>query len=198
MVFFPMEILLIVVAYLLGSIPSGYVLGKLSGVDVRAAGSGNVGATNVARVVGKRQGILTLVIDVAKGVLPIVVGRRLNFPELAIACAGVAAFLGHLYPIYLKFKGGKGVATALGVFLALAPLATLIMFVVFAGVMAGSRIVSLSSIAAAAAAPLVLWLLAYPPVLVGMGVFLAAMIVWRHRGNIRRLRAGTEPRFDTA
>lgn len=193
-----MEILLIVVAYLLGSIPSGYVLGKLSGVDVRAAGSGNVGATNVARVVGKRQGILTLVIDVAKGVLPIVVGRRLNFPELAIACAGVAAFLGHLYPIYLKFKGGKGVATALGVFLALAPLATLIMFVVFAGVMAGSRIVSLSSIAAAAAAPLVLWLLAYPPVLVGMGVFLAAMIVWRHRGNIRRLRAGTEPRFDTA
>lgn len=193
-----MEILLIVVAYLLGSIPSGYVLGKLSGVDVRAAGSGNVGATNVARVVGKRQGILTLVIDVAKGVLPIVIGRRVHLPELAIACAGIAAFLGHLYPIYLKFKGGKGVATALGVFLALAPLATLILFVVFAVVMGSSRIVSLSSIAAALAAPVALWLLGYPPIFVGMGVFLAAMIVWRHRGNIRRLRSGTEPRFGSA
>ncbi|MBM4262634.1 MAG: glycerol-3-phosphate 1-O-acyltransferase PlsY [Deltaproteobacteria bacterium] len=193
-----MEILLILCAYFIGAIPSGYVLGKLAGVDVRSAGSGNVGATNVARVVGKRQGILTLVIDVAKGVLPVVVGRRMNLAELAIACAGIAAFLGHLYPVYLKFKGGKGVATALGVFLALAPLATLVFVGVFAGVIGSSRIVSLGSIAAAAAAPIALWLLAYPPVLVGMGVLLAVMIVWRHRGNIQRLRAGTEPRFGSA
>lgn len=193
-----MEILLILCAYLVGAIPSGYVLGKLAGVDVRAAGSGNVGATNVARVVGKRQGLLTLVIDVAKGVLPIVVGRRLNLPDLAIVCAGAAAFIGHLYPIYLKFKGGKGVATALGVFLALAPLATLMMFGVFALVLVSSRIVSLSSIAAAAAAPVALWLLGYPPILVLTGLFLAIMIILRHRSNIQRLLAGTEPRFGSA
>lgn len=193
-----MEIILVAVAYLLGAIPSGYVLGRLAGVDIRSAGSGNVGATNVARVVGKRQGILTLLIDVAKGVLPVIVGRRLNLPELTIACAGIAAFLGHLYPIYLRFQGGKGVATALGVFLALAPLASLVLLVVFAVVMASSRIVSLSSIAAAAAAPLALWLLDYPPVLVVMGSLLAAMIVWRHRGNIQRLLSGTEPRFGSA
>lgn len=193
-----MEILLVFGAYLVGAIPSGYVLGKLAGVDVRAAGSGNVGATNVARVVGKRQGLLTLVIDVAKGVLPVVVGRRLNLPELAIVCAGVAAFMGHLYPIYLRFKGGKGVATALGVFLALAPLATLVLIVIFAVVMGSSRIVSLSSIAAAAAAPLALWLLGYAAILTGMAMFVALMIVWRHRGNIQRLLTGTEPRFGSA
>lgn len=190
-----MEFFLVVFAYLLGSVPSGYVLGKLAGVDVRNTGSGNVGATNVARVVGKRQGILTLLCDLAKGLLPVILAQRFGFATTAIAATGIAAFLGHLYPLYLKFKGGKGVATALGVLLALAPLATGVALLVFAVVVGGSRIVSLGSIAAAAAAPVALWSLSYAPALVGLGVFLAVMIIWRHRTNIQRLLAGTEPRF---
>jgi len=193
-----MELLLIVSAYLLGSVPSGYVLGKLAGVDVRKAGSGNVGATNVARVVGKRQGIMTLLFDVAKGFLPVLFAQSMHLDSSIVALTGVAAFVGHLYPIFLRFKGGKGVATALGVFVAVAPLGTMILFVVFAAVFAASRIVSLSSMVAAACAPVVLWSLSYTTSAVVMSSFIAVMIVWRHRGNIKRLLAGTEPRFGSA
>src|SRR6185295_12546363 len=118
-----MKFSLVALAYLLGSVPSGYVLGKLAGVDVRKIGSGNVGATNVARVVGKRQGILTLLFDMAKGLLPVLIVQRLELGITLAALTGIAAFLGHLYPLYLRFKGGKGVATAVGVLLALAPMA---------------------------------------------------------------------------
>ena len=189
------RVVLIVLAYLLGSVPSGYVLGKLAGIDVRNVGSGNIGATNVARAVGKWQGALTLVADATKGFLPVLIAIQLVFDPFAIACTAAAAFLGHIYPLFLKFQGGKGVATAFGALLAITPLATLVLLAVFALVAFCSRIVSLSAMAAAVAAPLVLWLFYQPPPIIGMGFFLAAMIVLRHHSNIQRLRAGTEPRF---
>jgi len=182
-------------AYLLGSLPTGYILGKLSGVDVRRLGSGNVGATNVGRAVGKWQGILTLLMDMFKGMVPVAVGFRLNLPPVAIAAVGGTVFLGHLYPVFLKFRGGKGVATGLGVLLIIAPLASMLLIAVFIAVVIPSRLVSLSSIITAVLAPLALWVFFQPPIFIMMGAFLAAMIVWRHRGNIQRLRAGTEPRF---
>jgi glycerol-3-phosphate acyltransferase PlsY len=192
------EILLIVSAYLLGSVPTGYILGSLAGVDVRTAGSGNVGATNVARVVGKGRGALTLALDVGKGWLAVFVSLQLKVSLVCVVLVAMAVFLGHLYPIFLRFRGGKGVATALGIFLALAPLVTLILMGIFAAVVAPSRIVSLGSLVAALAAPLILWLFAEPAAVVTMGCFIAAMIIWRHRGNIQRLLAGTEPKFGSA
>jgi glycerol-3-phosphate acyltransferase PlsY len=191
-----MQILaLIGFAYLLGSIPTGYVLGKLSGVDVRQIGSGNVGATNVARAVGKWQGVATLLADAAKGMVPVAIGLWINLQPEAIAALASAAFLGHLYPVFLKFHGGKGVATGFGALLIISPLATFILVGVFVAVAFPTRLVSLSSIIAAAMAPLALWIFFQPPAIVLMGGFIAAMIVWRHRGNIQRLLAGTEPRF---
>jgi glycerol-3-phosphate acyltransferase PlsY len=190
-----MVVILTVVSYLLGSIPSGFIIGALSGVDVRNTGSGNIGATNVARVLGKGLGLLTLLADIAKGFAPVFVSQHLGMSNLAVALVGVAAFLGHLYPIFLNFQGGKGVATAFGALLAIAPAAPLILAVFFGSAVLVSRIVSLGSIAAALAAPVVLWALGYAPVFVAMGVFLGAMVIFRHRGNIKRLRAGTEPRF---
>ena len=188
-------VLLIPLAYLLGSVPSGYVLGKLVGVDVRKVGSGNIGAANVARAVGKWQGALTLVADSAKGFLPVFIALQLELSPVVTALTAIAVFLGHLYPLFLKFKGGKGVATALGALLALAPLATLVLIAVFAIVVFLSRIVSLGAMTTAVTAPVVLWLFYQPPAIIGMGLFLAAMIVLRHRSNIQRLLAGTEPRF---
>lgn len=183
-------------AYLLGSVPAGFLLGRLAGIDVRDAGSGNVGATNVARVAGKKLGALTLLIDAAKGFVPVFVAMRLDLGAGAASGVALAAFLGHLYPVFLKFRGGKGVATALGVFLALVPAATVILVAIFIAVGAAARIVSLASIAAAAAAPAAIWLLGYPAEFVALGWLIALMIVWRHRKNIQRLRAGVEPKFD--
>ncbi len=192
------EIALILAAYLLGSVPTGYILGRLAGVDVRKAGSGNVGATNVARVVGKTRGALTLIVDVGKGWLAVFVARQLEMSLLCVTLVGIAVFLGHLYPIFLRFHGGKGVATALGVFLALAPGATLVLIGIFALTVAASRVVSLGSMSAALAAPVVFWLLGLPPMVVAMGGAIALMIIWRHRSNIQRLLAGTEPKFGLA
>ena len=190
--------LLALFAYLLGSVPTGYILGSLAGVDVRKAGSGNVGATNVARVVGKRHGIFTLVTDIAKGFVPVIFAVHLDLTPSATALVGIAAFLGHLYPVFLRFQGGKGVATALGVFLGLAPWTVLILAVIFALVLWATRVVSLSSMVAAVFAPLVFWLFFHSWILTGMSLFIAAMIVLRHRGNIQRLLSGTEPRLGSA
>ena len=188
-------ILLILVAYLVGSVPTGYLLGKLRGVDVRTIGSGNVGATNVARAVGKSQGIITLIADAAKGYLPVFVALQFRQDSLTVALTAIAAFLGHLYPLFLNFRGGKGVATGFGALLALAPMATLVLVVVFVLAVVATRIVSLGSLATAVAAPLSLWLFHQPPIIVAMGCFLGAMVIIRHRSNIQRLLAGTEPRF---
>jgi glycerol-3-phosphate acyltransferase PlsY len=193
-----LTILLIVIAYLVGSIPSGFILGRLAGVDVRDAGSGNIGATNVARVLGKGRGLLTLLADTAKGFVPVFIGQRLGLSDAAVALVAIAAFLGHLYPVFLRFRGGKGVATAFGALLALAPLATLIMIFIFGAAVLGSRRVSLGSMAAALAAPIALWVFSYSVELVAMSAFLWVMITLRHRDNIKRLLAGTEPRFDVA
>jgi acyl phosphate:glycerol-3-phosphate acyltransferase len=190
--------LLVLLGYLLGSVPTGYILGSLAGIDIRQAGSGNVGATNVARVVGKGHGIFTLVADVAKGFVPVIVALNLGLTEGATALVGIAAFLGHLYPVFLRFQGGKGVATALGVFLGLAPSAVSILIVIFAVVLATTRIVSLSSMVTAVCAPIVFWLFFHSPILTATSLFIAAMIVLRHRSNIQRLRAGTEPKLGAA
>jgi glycerol-3-phosphate acyltransferase PlsY len=190
-----MVVVLAIISYLLGSIPSGFIIGALSGVDVRSTGSGNIGATNVARVLGKGLGLLTLIADTAKGFVPVFVAQRLGMSDLGVALVGIAAFLGHLYPVFLNFQGGKGVATAFGALLAVAPAAPVILVVVFGATVLMSRIVSLGSIAAALVAPVMLWALSYAPIFVGMAVFLGAMVIFRHRDNIKRLRAGTEPRF---
>ncbi len=185
-----------VFAYLLGSIPTGFLLGSLSGVDVRRVGSGNVGATNVARVVGRRQGLMTLLGDVAKGFIPVYLSVYLELNPPTVALVGLAAFLGHLYPLFLKFQGGKGVATALGVYLALAPMATVVLIFVFSVVAMVSRVVSLASLIAAGFAPIAFWFFSYPPFLIWLSLLIGLLIVFRHRENIQRLLSGAEPRFD--
>jgi glycerol-3-phosphate acyltransferase PlsY len=164
-------------------------------VDVRKVGSGNIGATNVARGAGKKAGLLTLLGDALKGLVPVLLVRFLDLGETLLACTAVAAFLGHLFPVFLGFSGGKGVATGLGVFLGLAPSAILLALGLFLATFALTRIVSLASLVAAAATPLLLFFLAYPSERVTAGVVVALLIVVRHRENIARLRKGQEPKF---
>ena len=190
-----MAAVLIVLGYLAGSVPSGLLLGRRAGIDVRRHGSGNIGATNVARSAGTLLGLATLVADAAKGALPVLLARALDGrPAVAIA-AGVAAFVGHVFPITLRFAGGKGVATALGVLVTIAPLALLCALVVFALTFLLTRYVSLASILAAIAAPVAIAALGYPRSTLAAGVVMSAIIAVRHRENVARLRTGTEPRF---
>lgn len=193
-----MPFALTIFAYLLGSIPSGYVVGTLAGVDVRKAGSGNIGATNVARTLGKRLGVLTLLADTAKGYLPVLIALWLELTPLAVSLVAIGAFFGHLYPLFLRFRGGKGVATAFGALLAIAPGATLILVGAFGVVILSSRRISLGSITAALAAPFALWSVSAAAPFIAMSVVLGAMVIVRHRDNIKRLLAGTEPRFGSA
>lgn len=190
-------LLLLLGAYLIGAIPSGVILTRLAGVgDVRQAGSGNIGATNVYRVAGRRLGIITLICDALKGVLPLAVLLAIGGHSPAqLALVAAAAFLGHCYPVYLGFKGGKGVATALGIFLVLSPLAVLGAFLVFAGMLWKWRYVSLASITAAAVVPLFILLAEQSFSLFLASVFISGMVILRHRANIERLRNGTESRF---
>jgi glycerol-3-phosphate acyltransferase PlsY len=191
-----LKILLIIFAYLLGSIPTGLLLSRaLAGKDPRQQGSRNIGATNVMRTVGKALGVITLIGDVLKGIIPVVIAQWLVNEEFWIAGTGLAAFLGHCFPIYLRFKGGKGVATALGVLLPLAPLAVVFDIFFFAGVVATSRIVSVGSILAAAAMPILIWLLKYPLPAVILGICIAVLIIYRHKENIKRLLTGGENRL---
>jgi glycerol-3-phosphate acyltransferase PlsY len=140
---------------------------------------------------------VTLTADVAKGLVPVIIAGRLGLSHTAVALIAVAAFLGHLYPLFLKFHGGKGVATAFGVLLAMAPMATLVLIAVFAVVAVSSRLISLSSIITALAAPVALWSLSYSPTIIAVGLFFALMVTLRHRDNIQRLLAGTEPKFSS-
>jgi acyl phosphate:glycerol-3-phosphate acyltransferase len=188
-------LIFVALAYLSGSVPVGFLLASLTGVDIRRQGSGNIGATNVARVVGWRRGLLTLLGDVLKGLLPVLLALYFGLEPWAIFWVGLTSFLGHVYPVFLKFRGGKGVATALGILLAVAPAATAILALVFAVVAVSSRAVSLASLIAAALAPLVLWLLWCPLPFVALSFVLALLIVVRHRENIQRLLAGVEPKF---
>jgi glycerol-3-phosphate acyltransferase PlsY len=189
-------------AYLLGSIPFGLLLGKLFGAaDVRKVGSGNIGATNVARVAGPLAGILTLLLDAAKGAFAVVLAARLSDQSSTwMMIAGLCALAGHCFPIWLGFHGGKGVATAAGVFLVLCPPAFLGAAILFALVVVYWRFVSLGSIAAAAAMPLLIYFLwaphHAPPYMVTFGSLAAAiLIVYKHDANIQRLVQGDEPKF---
>jgi len=190
-------ILILLGAYLIGAIPSGVVLTRLSGVgDIRQAGSGNIGATNVYRVAGRRLGVVTLVCDALKGVIPLAVLLAVGgYSEAELALVAAAAFLGHCYPVYLGFKGGKGVATALGIYLVLSPLSVLAAFLVFAGVLWKWRYVSLASISAASLIPFLVLLAERSLPLFAATLFISGMVVLRHRSNIERLRNGTESRF---
>jgi glycerol-3-phosphate acyltransferase PlsY len=190
----------LVAAYLLGSVPAAYLAGRARGVDLRKHGSGNLGATNAWRVLGWKIGLPVYLFDTAKGALPVLLLPRLldsARPEIWAIAYGVAAIAGHVWPIFLGGKGGgKGVATAGGVFLALAGMELLITFAVFALVLAVSGYVSLGSLAAAAALPLVLLYTrgSGSPVFV-VSLAVAAFVFWTHRANIGRLRRGEESKF---
>jgi acyl phosphate:glycerol-3-phosphate acyltransferase len=195
-------LVLIPVAYLLGCIPFGLILARLfAQADVRQAGSGNIGATNVVRVAGPLPGILTLLLDTGKGALAVWLAAHFTGHNAsAMMLAGIVALLGHCYPIWLRFKGGKGVATALGVFLALSPAAALSALAAFILVVAVWRYVSLGSVAAAAAMPLLMYLLwappLAPPLVITFGtLFATGLVIFQHRGNLQRLLQGAEPRF---
>lgn len=197
----------VLVAYLIGSAPFGYLVGRMRGVDVRQAGSGNIGATNVGRLLGKKWGVLVLLLDGLKGALPTWLLPALvsGSPQHAAVLTGVSAILGHMFPVWLKFRGGKGVATALGVAAVLAPLATGIAAGVFVLLFAAFRIVSLGSIGAALAFAVTQMVLMWPEPfaaerwsVAAFSLAIPALIVLRHRDNIRRLWRGEEKRFGTA
>ncbi len=191
-------IFLIIVAYLIGAIPTGVILTRLAGgEDIRSAGSGNIGATNVYRVAGRKLGVITLVGDCLKGVVPLLIAQLgFNLSVNGIALIALAAFIGHCYPVYLGFKGGKGVATALGIFLVLSPWSVLCVLLVFALILWKWRYISLASISAAATIPFLVLLFESSFALFGATLIIAALVIWKHRANIERLRSGTENRFN--
>jgi len=185
----------IVAAYLIGAIPFGLLLSRSSSVDIRAHGSGNIGATNVARLLGKKLGFCTLLLDIGKGYLPMALAALLiRGPNqgLIVAICGLGAVLGHMYPVYLGFKGGKGVATGLGVFLYLAPMAVVYGLGVFLAAVLLSGFVSLGSLLASAAIPLAIFLQGAPNGTIVIAVTIGLLIWWKHRPNIGRLLSGTE------
>ena len=186
----------IVAAYLIGSISFGIIFSKLFGLpDPRTVGSGNIGATNIARSGKKLPAILTLLGDALKGWLPVWVALQSNMLMWVVACIGLAVFFGHLFPIFHRFKGGKGVATALGVMLAVSPMLGLACLLTWALVFAISRLSSLSAIVAAALSPVFAWLLLPYKNYVLMVLVMAVMLVWRHKSNIQKLMNGTESGF---
>jgi glycerol-3-phosphate acyltransferase PlsY len=190
---------LVLFGYFLGSVPFGILVARLfdRNVDLRETGSGNIGATNVARAAGKAAGILTLALDAGKGVLPMVLAYLLLGEDYFwLALVGGAVFLGHVFSIYLNFKGGKGVATALGVILTLSPVTTFLLVVLFAGVVYFTRYVSLGSLCAAAALPILMALLGPPSrACVTLSLLIAFLVIYNHRENIHRLLSGQESRF---
>ena len=203
-----LTISIVALAYLVGSFPSGYLAGRLSGVDVRKHGSGNIGATNVLRVLGKRWGVAVFFADALKGFLAVrialvVVGLTTGAAEYAdfyAILAAAACVAGHSFPVWLRFKGGKGVATSAGAILGVMPVAAIAIFLVWLAVFLITRYVSLASITAALALPAVVAMLVRLNVTQGFVLFyfslaMTALVVWRHRSNISRLLNGTEQRF---
>ncbi len=200
--------LVIVAGYLLGSIPFGYLAGRLGGMDIRKLGSGNIGATNVVRVLGKRYGYSVFALDFAKGLAAVTlsstVARTAQSPwassETFGILAAVSAVVGHSFPVWLKFQGGKGVAVSAGALFGLMPLAALVGVAIWILVFLLTRYVSAASIAAAMALPFVIWIMARLNEIRGQALFyaslcLAAFVVWRHRSNLSRLIHGSEARF---
>jgi len=188
------KVLLLFSFYLLGSIPFGVLFAKMKGVDPRKGGSGNIGATNVMRTAGKTMGLLTLISDLLKGGIPAFVGKSLYGPEWGFLF-GLSAFFGHLFPVFLKFKGGKGVATATGLYLVLTPLPLVLSLGVFVVVLLITRRVSLGSISGALSIPCFLYLNNEKQSLFYLALLLSSFIIIRHFSNIKRLIAGREPRI---
>ena len=191
----------IIVAYLLGSIPFGLLFSRyLAGKDPREHGSGNIGATNALRTSGKKVGILTLLADIGKGALAVAMTEHLQQDEVLIAAVALAAFLGHVFPIYLKFKGGKGVATMFGVLMPWLPWVALAIFVCWLSLFKATRYVSLASVVAGIMLPLVAWLFGVlqwssdHASALWVCMILGALMVLRHAGNLKRLWAGEEPK----
>jgi glycerol-3-phosphate acyltransferase PlsY len=191
-------VLVLAAAYLLGSIPSGYLAGRwCAGIDLRLLGSGSTGATNVLRQVGTGPALVVLLVDIFKGTAAVRLAAAVpsTAAALGLVAAGLLALAGHTWPIWLGGRGGKAVATALGVLLGLVPAVGLACLGLFLTVLSISRIVSLSSITAAVALPLLMLAVAAPPPILALGVLTSALVVWRHRSNLTRLLAGTEPRL---
>ena len=193
-------------AYLLGSVPTGFLVAQAKGVDIRAVGSGTIGATNVLRTLGKPAGIFVLLVDALKGWVAVVLMTRLLLlafglgadgarMEVCQVIAALGAVLGHNYTCWLHFKGGKGIATSAGVLLALVPWALVTIFVIWIVVFALTRYVSLGSLAASAALPFACWVTHESLTKVIVTGVMAALAIYKHKGNIQRLLNGTEPRF---
>lgn len=191
-----MHILFPVIGYLVGAIPFGLVIGRVAGIDIRTEGSRNIGATNVNRVLGKKLGILTLVCDCLKGLLPMALAayflQDATDKELIVAVTGLLAVIGHMFPVYLKFCGGKGVATSLGVFLYLSPPAIVISLAVFVATVALSGYVSVGSLLTSVLIPLWLYLLGASKLTIGVAAAVALLIWGKHHENINRLLHGRE------
>ena len=193
------SIVFVVFAYLCGSVPWGFIIGKVCGVDVRTVGSKNIGATNVTRCVGKRAGQLCFALDFLKGLVPVLIAQRAGLDEKVLLIVVIATVIGHMFPVFLNFKGGKGVSTAAGAIAALAPIALAAALTVWVVVFLVSRYVSLASITAAAVLASVSWVtvltgqLSWPKAT--LMTVVAALAIFRHRENITRLMNGTENRF---
>jgi len=193
----PVGLFIALFGYLLGSVPTGLLLAKFfSKVDPRKTGSKNIGATNIFRTAGKGLGILTLVGDVLKGMIPIGIAIQLSISDLWLAAVGLSTFLGHIFPIFLGFRGGKGVATALGVYLVISPIAVLMEFLLFAGLVWKWRYISLGSICCATTIPvLIAFFRSDSQAYFILSVIIAALILYRHQENIVRLLQGTENKW---
>jgi acyl phosphate:glycerol-3-phosphate acyltransferase len=191
-------LLAVLAAYLIGSIPFGYLIVRwTTGADVRSSGSGNIGATNVLRTTGRAAGIVTLLLDIAKGAFAVWLAGKLTAGNVNwMSAAALAVIAGHAFPIFLKFQGGKAVASFVGAYFVLAPIPMLAVLVVFVGAVAVTRHVSLGSVLAAGMFPLAVWIFMQPPLsLVGASIVSGAFIIYRHRANLTRIRAGTEHVF---
>jgi len=192
--------LLAIFAYFLGSIPVGKIISnRIAGLDITGIGSRNIGATNVSRVVGIKWGIVTLLLDMCKGLIPILILRSVSNDQAAIffwtAIVAIASIAGHQFSVFMNFKGGKGVATALGVYIAVSPVAVLVALGIFISVVLLSNFISLGSITAALCLPIVIYLLGKPCPLVIASIAIAAMILARHHSNIDRLLKGKEAKW---
>jgi glycerol-3-phosphate acyltransferase PlsY len=184
----------ILLGYAMGSVPFAFLLARRAGIDVRVAGSGNVGAANVLRTTGLPLGVTVMMLDIGKGAASVLTAYAAA-GTVSAAAAGAAAIVGHIYPVWLRFHGGKGVAVAAGVFAVLAPAATIVASAVFFATVGLSRLISLGSMAATVTLPSAAWLTGAPPAVVSAAFGSAALILFRHRANMRRIAGGTEQRF---
>lgn len=183
------------IGFLIGSIPFGFLVGKIYGVDPREKGSGNIGATNIMRVLGKGPGTAVFLLDVLKGYLPVALAQWCHWEAIWLVSAGLCAVLGHIYSPFVRFKGGKGVATTLGVLFGLSPLVALLSFGVFLLTVAITNYISVGSLVAAVTQASLFWAFSFALPQRVFGIVVAVFVIIRHRGNIQRLRRGEENRF---